>query len=144
MSFQAPFDIMDYARLRMLADEKDAEQQQAAINNITGALTQLGGMAVDASQSAAAAKNSFEGNYRFLTDKGMLPPQTQNAALDLIQRNDYNAANSLISPYLAELDYGRKMQLAGRSGFYDNGMWQPALRAEPVPPANSYGYRVGP
>jgi TolA-binding protein len=142
MSFQAPFDIMDFARLRMTADQQqqqqEQQQQQQIQQGISGALQTVAGLYANQQEN----KNTFVGNYRFLTDKGMLSPQTQNAALDLIEKNKYEAANALISPYLSELDYGRKMQMAGRSGFFDdNGMYQSALRAEPVAPANKYGYR---
>jgi len=141
MQFQAPFDIVDMRKQRFLEQQAAQEQQQAQAQElqkgISGALQSVAG-AYGENQNNKA---QFEGNYRFLADKGMLSPQAQNAALDLVQRNDYRGANAFIAPYLSELDYGRKMQAAGRSGFIDsNGMYQTALRAEPAQAANKYGY----
>lgn len=145
MQFQAPFDIVDMRKQMFLEDQaqqlQQQQQQQQFQKGISGALESVAGIYGDYQKN----KSDFEGNYRFLTDKGMLSPQTQNAALDLIEKRNYGGANALIAPYLSELDYSRKMQMAGRTGFVDNnGIYQSALRAEPVAPANKYGYSVGP
>jgi hypothetical protein len=137
MQFQAPFDIVGMRKQRFLEQQAGQEQQQEFQKSISGALQSVAG-AYGENQNN---KDQFEGNYRFLADKGMLSPKAQNAALDLVQRNDYRGANAFIAPYLSELDYGRKMQAAGRSGFFDDsGMYQSALRAEPAQAANKYGY----
>jgi hypothetical protein len=144
MAFQAPFSITDMARLQMAEQEQEQARQAASMQNILGAVTSLGGIVSEADQKNQEQRNMFEGNYRFLSERNMLSPNVQNAALDLVGRKDYAAANAYIAPYLAELDFGRKSMLAGRSGFFDaNGQWQMAMVPEAVQPRNKYGYRVG-
>ena len=60
MSFQAPFDIMDYARLRMTAEAQQQEQQQQAqqqyMQTITGALGDIANMYQQEEEMKAGVK----------------------------------------------------------------------------------------
>jgi hypothetical protein len=141
MSFQAPYSITDMRRVGMAEAQNEQAMQQQYMGQILGALGALGGIAAERDEQNQMQKNMFEGNYRFLAERNMLPPNIQNAALDLVGQKNYAGANAYIAPYLAELDYGRKAMLAGRSGFFDgSGQWQMAMPAQAVNPPNKEGY----
>jgi hypothetical protein len=110
-------------------------------NNIGGALATIGGIYGESSKENKNQKRTFEGMYNFLTSKNMLSPELNATVQDFVQKKDFASANAYIAPYLAELDFGRKSMLAGRSGFFDGaGNWQMALRPEAVNPPNKEGY----
>lgn len=126
--------------LEMQNQQNQQAQQMANQKLVLDGLSQLGG----ALQEQGQAKRGFEANFDFLTKRNMLDAQTQEAAASLAQRGDFAGASATISPYLAELDFGRKAMLSGRSGFFDaSGQWQMAMPAQEVQPRNKYGYRVG-
>jgi hypothetical protein len=113
-------------------------------NNIGGVLATIGGIYGESSKENKNQKRTFEGMYNFLTSKNMLSPELNATVQDFVQKKDFASANAYIAPYLAELDFGRKSMLAGRSGFFDGaGNWQMAIVPEAVQPRNKYGYRVG-
>lgn len=113
-------------------------------DDIGGALASVGGSAANVIKSNRDAKSAFEGTYRFLSERNMLSPDANNAIMGFVGKKDYAGANAIIAPLLAELDFGRKAMLSGRSGFFDSqGQWQMAMRPEAVEPRNKYGYRVG-
>jgi hypothetical protein len=125
----------------MGAADTQAKSYNQLGENIGDALASLGYSFGGAMSENKRQKNTFEGNYRFLTQRNMLPSNVQNAALDLIGQKNYAAANAYIAPYLEELDFGRRAYMAGRTGFFDaNGAWQPAMQATPVSQRNREGY----
>ena len=126
--------------LEMQNQQNQQAQQQQNQKMIFDGLMQLGG-AIGQQQDA---KQKFMGTYNFLQEKNLVSPDLDETIQGFVKKGDYNAASAYIQPYLAELDFGRKSMLAGRSGFFDaQGNWQMALRPEPVQPRNKYGYRVG-
>ena len=113
-------------------------------DDIGGALFSLASAYANASGKKKEQKDLFEGAYDFLQQKNLLSPSASAAIDGFAQKKDYAAANAYIQPYLAELDFGRKSMLAGRSGFFDaRGNWNMALRPEPVNPPNKEGYVYG-
>lgn len=120
--------------------------QQAMTNlgsNIGNALAGLGGAFGDVVKSNRDAKSMFEGSYEFLSGRNMLPPDINAAIMERANKKDYAGANSMIAPLLAELEFGRKAMLSGRSGFFDSqGSWQMAMPAQSVEPRNKYGFKV--
>jgi hypothetical protein len=112
-------------------------------NNIGGALATIGGIYGESSKENKNQKRTFEGMYNFLSSKNMLSPELNATVQDFVQKKDFASANAYIAPYLAELDFGRKSMLAGRSGFFDGaGNWQMAMPAQAVNPANKEGFVV--
>jgi hypothetical protein len=110
-------------------------------DDIGGALVGLASAYANASGKKKEQKELFDGAYNFLSEKNLMSPSAKAAIDGFSQKKDYAAANAYIAPYLAELDFGRKSMLAGRSGFFDaKGNWQMALRPEPVNPPNKEGY----
>jgi hypothetical protein len=104
-------------------------------NNIGGALSAIGGIYGESSKENKNQKRTFEGMYNFLTSKNMLSPELNATVQDFVQKKDFASANAYIAPYLAELDFGRKSMLAGRSGFFDAaGNWQMAMPATAAKP----------
>lgn len=127
-------------QLEMQNQNNQLSQQAANQKMLLDGLMQIGG----AIQEQGEARRGFEANFDFLTKRKMLDAQTQEAAAGLAQRGDFAGASAAIAPYLAELDFGRKAMLSGRSGFFDaSGQWQMAMPAQEVQPRNKYGYRVG-
>jgi hypothetical protein len=101
----------------------------------------IGSAYAGASGKKKEQKDLFEGAYGFLQQKNLLSPSASAAIDGFAQKKDYAAANAYIQPYLAELDFGRKSMLAGRSGFFDGkGNWNMALPATAVNPPNQEGY----
>ena len=137
MSFQAPFSITDMRRLQMAEAMQEQQQMQNNQQMVLNGLMQLGG-AIGQQQDM---KDKFMGTYNFLQEKNLVSPELDETVQGFVKRGDYGAASAYIQPYLAELDFGRKSRLAGRSGFFDSqGNWQMALRPEPVNPPNKEGY----
>jgi hypothetical protein len=113
-------------------------------NNIGGALASLGGAFGESMKENKNQKRTFEGMYNFLSSKNMLSPEIDATLQGFAKKKDFASANAYIAPYLAELDFGRKSMLAGRSGFFDgSGNWQMAMPAQAVEPRNKYNYTVG-
>ena len=118
-----------------------AQANVKLVDDIGGALVGLASAYAGASGKKKEQKDLFEGAYGFLQQKNLLSPSASAAIDGFAQKKDYAAANAYIQPYLAELDFGRKSMLAGRSGFFDGkGNWNMALRPEPVNPPNKEGY----
>jgi hypothetical protein len=127
-------------QIEMQNQQNQQEQQRYNQKMIVDGLAQLGG-AVEQKQNA---KSEFMGTYNFLQEKNLVSPELDETIQGFVKRGNYNAANAYIQPYLAELDFGRKSMLAGRSGFFDDGgNWQMAIVPEAVQPRNKSGYRVG-
>lgn len=123
--------------LEMQNQQNQQAQQQQNQKMIFDGLMQLGG-AIGQQQDM---KDKFMGTYNFLQEKNLVSPELDETVQGFVKRGDYGAASAYIQPYLAELDFGRKSMLAGRSGFFDSqGQWQMALRPEPVNPPNKEGY----
>ena len=121
-----------------------ADAQVKMVDDIGSALVGFASAYAGASQKRKDQKDLFEGTYNFLNERNMVSPSAQAAIDGFMKKKDYSAANAYIAPYLAELDFGRKSMLAGRSGFFDDsGNWQMAMPAQAVEPRNKYGYRVG-
>jgi hypothetical protein len=118
-----------------------AQANVKLVDDIGGALVGLASAYAGASGKKKEQKELFDGAYNFLSEKNLMSPSAKAAIDGFAQKKDYSAANAYIAPYLAELDFGRKSMLAGRSGFFDGkGNWQMALRPEPVNPPNKEGY----
>jgi len=71
MSFQAPFDTMDYARLQMVADQQKAEQQQQYMGQIFGALADVGAMFQKQEEMNAGVKAGEQFGKMFGKQLGM-------------------------------------------------------------------------
>jgi hypothetical protein len=124
--------------------QMNAQAKVQLANDIGGALVSLAGAYGNASGDRKKEKDKFTGMYDFLSQNNMVSPSAQTAIDGFIKKNDYAAANAYIAPYLAELDFGRRAMLAGRSGFFDgSGNWQMAMPAQAVEPRNKYNYTVG-
>ena len=118
-----------------------AQANVKLVDDIGGALVGLASAYAGASGKKKEQKDLFEGAYGFLQQKNLLSPSASAAIDGFAQKKDYAGANAYIQPYLAELDFGRKSMLAGRSGFFDaKGNWNMTLRPEPVNPPNKEGY----
>ena len=129
---------------QMRAADTQANMYNQLGNNIGGALASLGGAFGESMKENKNQKRTFEGMYNFLSSKNMLSPEIDATLQGFAKKKDFASANAYIAPYLAELDFGRKSMLAGRSGFFDgSGNWQMAIVPEAVQPRNKYGYRVG-
>jgi hypothetical protein len=123
------------------AAQTTAGAQVKMVDDIGSALVGLAGAYASSSGKKKEQKDLFTGAYDFLSQKNLLSPSAEAAISGFAQKKDYAGANAYIQPYLAELDFGRKSMLAGRSGFFDaKGNWQMALRPEPVNPPNKEGY----
>ena len=115
------------------------EQQQYNQRMLIDGITQLAG----AYGQQQDMKDKFMGTYNFLQEKNLVSPELDETVQGFVKRGDYGAASAYIQPYLAELDFGRKSMLAGRSGFFDDsGNWQMAMPAQAVKPRNKYGFKV--
>jgi hypothetical protein len=126
------------------AAQTTAQANVKLVDDIGGALVGLAGAYAGASGKKKEQKDLFMGAYDFLQQKNLLSPSAEAAISGFAQKKDYAGANAYIQPYLAELDFGRKSMLAGRSGFFDaKGNWNMALRPEPVNPPNKEGYVYG-
>jgi hypothetical protein len=126
------------------AAQTTADAKVGLVDDIGSALVGLAASYADASGDRKKEKDKFKGMYDFMSQNNMVSPSAQTAIDGFIKKNDYAAANAYIAPYLAELDFGRKAMLAGRSGFFDDsGNWQMAMPAQAVEPRNKYGYTVG-
>ena len=111
-----------------------AQANVKLVDDIGGALVGLASAYAGASGKKKEQKDLFEGAYGFLQQKNLLSPSASAAIDGFAQKKDYAGANAYIQPYLAELDFGRKSMLAGRSGFFDGGgNWQMALPATAAP-----------
>jgi hypothetical protein len=118
-----------------------AQANMKLVDDIGSSLVGLASAYANASGKKKEQKDLFTGAYDFLQQKSLLSPSAEAAISNFAQKKDYAGANAYIQPYLAELDFGRKSMLAGRSGFFDaKGNWQMALRPEPVNPPNKEGY----
>lgn len=116
------------------AAQTNAQAKVKLVDDIGGALVSLAGAYAGASQKRKDQKNLFDGTYNFLNERNMISPSAQSAIDGFMKNKDYSAANAYIAPYLAELDFGRKSMLAGRSGFFDgSGNWQMAMPATAAP-----------
>ena len=77
MSFQAPFEIMDYARLRMTAEAQQQEQQQQAqqqyMQTITGALGDIANMYQQGEEMKAGVKAGEQFGKMFGKQFGLDP-----------------------------------------------------------------------
>jgi hypothetical protein len=119
----------------MGAAQTNANMYNQLGNNIGGALATIGGIYGESSKENKNQKRTFEGMYNFLSSKNMLSPELNATVQDFVQKKDFASANAYIAPYLAELDFGRKSMLAGRSGFFDAaGNWQMAMPATAAKP----------
>ncbi len=128
---------------QMRAADTQAQMYNQLGNNIGGALASLGGAFGESMKENKNQKRTFEGMYNFLSSKNMLSPDLDATLQGFVQKKDFASANAYIAPYLAELDFGRKSMLAGRSGFFDgSGNWQMAMPAQAVNPANKEGFVV--
>jgi hypothetical protein len=128
---------------QMRAADTQAQMYNQLGNNIGGALASLGGAFGESMKENKNQKRTFEGMYNFLSSKNMLSPEIDATLQGFAQKKDFASANAYIAPYLAELDFGRKSMLAGRSGFFDgSGNWQMAMPAQAVNPPNKEGYVV--
>jgi hypothetical protein len=128
---------------QMQAAETQANMYNQLGNNIGGALASLGGAFGESMKENKNQKRTFEGMYNFLSSKNMLSPELDATLQGFAQKKDFASANAYIAPYLAELDFGRKSMLAGRSGFFDgSGNWQMAMPAQAANPANKEGFVV--
>ena len=126
--------------LEMQNQQNQQAQQQQNQKMVFDGLMQLGG-AIGQQQDM---KDKFMGTYNFLQEKNLVSPELDETVQGFVKRGDYGAASAYIQPYLAELDFGRRSMLAGRSGFFDaSGQWQMAMPAQEAQPRNKYGYRVG-
>jgi hypothetical protein len=120
--------------------EQQQNLAQKGVDNVMAGLVELAG----SYGQAQDAKEKFMGTYNFLQEKKLMSPELDEKVQSLVDRGKYGAASATIAPYLAELDFGRKAMLSGRSGFFDSsGQWQMAMPAQEVQPRNKYGYRVG-
>ena len=129
---------------QMRAADTQANMYNQLGNNIGGALASLGGAFGESMKENKNQKRTFEGMYNFLSSKNMLSPEIDATLQGFAKKKDFASANAYIAPYLAELDFGRKSMLAGRSGFFDgSGNWQMAMPAQAVEPRNKYNYTVG-
>jgi hypothetical protein len=129
---------------QMRAADTQAQMYNQLGNNIGGALASLGGAFGESMKENKNQKRTFEGMYNFLSSKNMLSPEIDATLQGFAQKKDFASANAYIAPYLAELDFGRRSMLAGRSGFFDgSGNWQMAMPAQAVEPRNKYNYTVG-
>jgi len=123
------------------AAQTNAQAKVQLTNDIGGALVSLAGAYGQSSKNNKDQKRNFEGMYIFLSSKNMLSPELDATLQGFAQKKDFASANAYIAPYLAELDFGRKSMLAGRSGFFDDGgNWQMAMVPEAVNPPNKEGY----
>jgi hypothetical protein len=123
--------------------QMNAQAKVQLANDIGGALVSLAGAYGQSSKDNKAQKRNFEGMYNFLSSKNMLSPELDATLQGFAQKKDFASANAYIAPYLAELDFGRKSMLAGRSGFFDGaGNWQMAMPAQAANPANQEGFVV--
>ena len=121
-----------------------AQANVKLVDDIGSSLVGLASAYANASGKKKEQKDLFGGAYNFLKQKNLLSPSAEAAISGFAQKKDYAGANAYIQPYLAELDFGRKSMLAGRSGFFDGkGNWNMALRPEPVNPPNKEGYVYG-
>jgi hypothetical protein len=128
---------------QMRAADTQANMYNQLGNNIGGALASLGGAFGESMKENKNQKRTFEGMYNFLSSKNMLSPEIDATLQGFAKKKDFASANAYIAPYLAELDFGRKSMLAGRSGFFDgSGNWQMAMPAQAVNPPNKEGYVV--
>lgn len=119
------------------------EAKVKMVDDIGSALVGLAASYADASGDRKKEKDKFTGMYDFMSQNNMVSPSAQTAIDGFIKKNDYAAANAYIAPYLAELDFGRKAMLAGRSGFFDDsGNWQMAMPAQAASPSNKEGFVV--
>ena len=129
---------------QMRAADTQAQMYNQLGQDIGGALSAIGGIYGQSSKDNKTQKRNFEGMYNFLSSKNMLSPELDATLQGFAQKKDFASANAYIAPYLAELDFGRKSMLAGRSGFFDDGgNWQMAMPAQAVAPRNKYNYTVG-
>jgi hypothetical protein len=116
------------------AAQTTADANVKLVDDIGGALVGLASAYAGASGKKKEQKDLFTGAYDFLQQKNLLSPSAEAAISGFAQKKDYAGANAYIQPYLAELDFGRKSMLAGRSGFFDDGgNWQMALPATAAP-----------
>jgi len=116
-----------------------ANAQVKLVDDIGGALVGLASAYAGASGKKKEQKDLFTGAYDFLQQKNLLSPSAEAAISGFAQKKDYAGANAYIQPYLAELDFGRKSMLAGRSGFFDDGgNWQMALPATAAKPSVTF------
>jgi hypothetical protein len=128
---------------QMQAANTQAQMYNQLGNNIGGALASLGGAFGESMKENKNQKRTFEGMYNFLSSKNMLSPELDATLQGFAKKKDFASANAYIAPYLAELDFGRKSMLAGRSGFFDgSGNWQMAMPAQAANPANKEGFVV--
>ena len=110
--------------------QTQAEMYNRLGSDIGGALSAIGGIYGKAAGSAKEEKDKFTGMFDFLQSKNLVSPSAQIAIEGFTKKKDFAGANAYIAPYLAELDFGRKSMLAGRSGFFDDGgNWQMAMPA---------------
>ena len=123
--------------------ESDRNMQQQGAQNLMGGLNSAVGSVASAYDEKNKEKIKFDGMYNFLSSSNMLSPEIDEAVSSMAKKGNYAGANAYIAPYLAELDFGRKSMLAGRSGFFDAaGNWQMAMPAQAVNPANKEGFVV--
>jgi hypothetical protein len=116
------------------AAQTQAEMYNRLGSDIGGALSAIGGIYGKAAGSAKEEKDKFTGMFDFLQSKNLVSPSAQAAIGGFVKNKDFAGANAYIAPYLAELDFGRKSMLAGRSGFFDDGgNWQMAMPATAAP-----------
>ncbi len=128
---------------QMQAANTQAQMYNQLGDNIGGALASLGGMFGESIKENKNQKRTFEGMYNFLSSRNMLSPELDATVQGFVKKKDFASANAYIAPYLAELDFGRRAMLAGRSGFFDgSGNWQMAMPAQAVNPANKEGFVV--
>ena len=127
---------------RMIESDRNMQQQGAEnlMAGVTSAVGSVAGAYIDKNEE----RMKFDGMYNFLSKSNILSPEVDETVSSMAKKGNYAGANAYIAPYLAELDFGRKSMLAGRSGFFDDGgNWQMAIVPEAVQPRNKSGYRVG-
>lgn len=111
-----------------------AQANVKLVDDIGGALVNFAATYANTSQKRKDQKDLFEGTYNFMNERNMVSPSAQAAIDGFVKNKDYAGANAYIAPYLAELDFGRKAMLSGRSGFFDNkGQWQMTMPATAAP-----------
>jgi hypothetical protein len=137
MAFQAPFDIMDYARMRMTAEAQQQQQQQAqAARNqelLMNGLQMIGGAVGDYmdKKNQAAAMDKGVG---MMSDIGVIKPDIRDSFMNLDRSQKPLVwdllRQSMFAPYAAGQSASAQAQAWDQ--YRNNGGGQR--------PGNQYGY----